>query len=156
MGKTTTEFISKLTAHKAKCALCVHNILDAATPLSHYREQMAGFIKQMDAVTEHYIPGGHRPQNFDERVIDNDPRYKKASADYDAVEKRYTALHLKTEEAKKTLKGSLKELSATTDLFDAYVKKKEKAWLGSKNSVPVAKAAIASSRAYITSCNGIA
>jgi hypothetical protein len=157
MGKTTDEFIKKIDAQKDKCADCMelsrHHIfaqLNFRKELETYAYIMKrsyDWAAKMAATTN---------QKLDEQKVFAEPEYKKAQAAYAATEAKIADSTAKRLAVLSQMKPVLQTMKSLTDQFDAYVKKKEKAWVGSKNSVPAAKAAIAGTREYIADCLPIA
>ncbi len=140
MGKTTDKFISDMSVTEASFVLLCDEVIQ-------FGEFMKAKAKEYEDILKLY----HATLPTDRKKFDAEvwPKYQQISQDWPA----------KVLPAQKAMKAKLdaacKSLKSATDKFETYVKLKEKLWVGTKNSAPAAKDAIAKARKLYTDAQAL-
>jgi hypothetical protein len=140
MGKTTDDFLTKMAVEVRKCDILIVNIKSGWVNAQKFRLEADDLLSEtMKAASA---------QNAQE--------YKDKEAIYIATKAKYRQASSQALNQEAQLKTGLQTLTALVNNFDKYVQQKQKAWLGSKNSIPTAKLCINDVRDYIARCAPLA
>jgi hypothetical protein len=148
MGKTTTEYINKVMAQREQCHHFVRMSHENTQEMLGLKKTLDGKLYNLGKALEFWQ--GVEGKGLNPNLFPVQPGDKKLHAECQAAQARYDELLAEQKtKASAEIKALIPGLVTLTDQFEAYVKKKEKAWFGSKNSVPKAKEMIADTRAYV-------
>ena len=159
MGQVTTRFINNIEDIRAECGNAASKFLVKMT-IAKVTDQKIKNEEQIMTARQQAVSsqkGALRTgvknaivaATPDMENMDRDPQWKAAHDQCAALNGQFMDLVLEIDPLRNRLINRTAALGKLVGEFDAYVKKKESAWFGSKKSVPAAKESIASATTHL-------